>query len=174
MKNIWKALMVVPLAIILLVPGGLLRADGHGQEFRGDDDDGGSVFISPGYYGGGWYSPWWNGWGWGWGWGWGRPAYFPPSRDGRVKIKTWRKNASVYVDGGYVGRAAKAKDLRLRPGNHLIQMRNAQGRLFYQQRVHVMRGKTIKLDANTANYPPPAAAHPSTGPPAHGSSPSSS
>jgi hypothetical protein len=173
MKRFWKAATIALLAVLLLVPGGLLRADDHGGGFRrGDDDDGGRFyFYDPDFYPGygwGWYNPWWNGgWGWGLGLGWGAPYYYPNSHSGEVKILTTRKNASVYVDGGYVGRASKVKKLRLRPGNHVIQLRNSQGHLFYQERVHVMRGKTIRLDANTPNYPPQAdTANRQTGPPA--------
>jgi hypothetical protein len=158
MKRFLKPTLIALLGVLLLVPGGLLRADRGEGGWHGDDDDGGRFYVySPGFYPGygwGWNSPWWGDDGdWGYGWPWGAPFYRSP-RSGEVKIETSRKHASVYVDGGYAGRAGKAKKLRLRPGNHVIQLRNSQGHIFFQDKVHVMRGKTVVLDANIANYPP--------------------
>ncbi len=157
MTKFWKAAMIALLGVLILVPGGLLRADHEGGGWRGDDDDGGGVYLyNPGFYPGygwGWDNPWWGS-GWGFGWNSGPPANYGGPRSGEVKIETGRKHAVVYVDGGYAGLAGKVKKLRLRPGNHMIQLRNSQGHIFYQERVHVMRGKTVTLDAKIPNYPP--------------------
>lgn len=64
---------------------------------------------------------------------------------GYVKIKTDRKDASVYVDGGFADKIGKAKKFALRPGNHDIQLRDSDGRTLYEQKVAVIVGKTTEL-----------------------------
>lgn len=64
---------------------------------------------------------------------------------GYVKIKTDRKDASVYVDGGFADKVEKAKKFALRPGTHNIELRDSDGRTLYQQRVAVIVGKTTEL-----------------------------
>jgi PEGA domain len=88
----------------------------------------------------GWYDPWWG------------PAYVPygyaPAQyTGEVKIVTERKEASIYVDGGYAGRADKLKKFPLQSGNHNIELRDSDGRTLYQERVQVIAGKTTKIHA---------------------------
>lgn len=161
MTRFWKAALIALLGVILVVPGGLLRAAERTRNFQTvdhDDDDGGSFYIyNPGFYPGygwGWYNPWWGpDWGWGFGWNLG-PRRYLSRPTGKIKIETSRKHAAIYVDGGYAGVSGKTRQLRLRPGNHMIQLRNAQGHIFFQEKVHVMRGKTVTLDANTPNLPP--------------------
>jgi hypothetical protein len=86
-----------------------------------------------GWYGPGWYGPWWYGPGW----------YGPPA--GQVKIVTKEKGNSIYVDGGYAGLTGKLKKFSLRPGNHTIEIRDRDGRTFYQERLQVLMGRTIKV-----------------------------
>jgi hypothetical protein len=64
---------------------------------------------------------------------------------GYVKIKTELKDASVYVDGGFADKVAKAKKFALRPGNHDIDLRDSDGRKIYHERVAVLVGKTTTL-----------------------------
>jgi hypothetical protein len=64
---------------------------------------------------------------------------------GTVKIKTAMKDASVFIDGGYAGRAGKLKKFQLRPGTHDIALRDGGGRTIYQERVNVMLGKTVEI-----------------------------
>src|SRR5262245_31323032 len=67
----------------------------------------------------------------GWDYGWPRaywgPSYVVVPQAGEVKIDTHMKDASIYVDGGYAGQTAKLKDFDLRPGNHDIEIRDAEG-----------------------------------------------
>lgn len=157
MQKTWKAALIALLAIFILVPGGLARADDRDGGFAGPDLDS-RVFVDPDFYpayGWGWYSPWYGGW-------WDTPSYYYTPRTGNVKIITKKKDASVYVDGAYVGRAGKVKKLPLRPGKHIIQLRNSSGHVFYQKRVYVVRGKTLKLDirdARGASRADPAYSH---------------
>ena len=64
---------------------------------------------------------------------------------GYVKIKTERKDASVYVDGGFADKVEKAKKFALRPGNHDIELRDSDGRTLFRERVAVLVGKTTEL-----------------------------
>jgi len=74
---------------------------------------------------------------------------YPPSymaaNYGEVKIKTHRKDAQVYIDGGYAARIKEAKKFALRPGNHDIELRDSDGQTFYQETVAVTVGHTTKL-----------------------------
>jgi hypothetical protein len=66
---------------------------------------------------------------------------------GYVKIKTDRKDASVYVDGGFADKVEKAKKFALRPGTHDIELRDSDGRSLFHERVAVLVGKTTELHA---------------------------
>jgi hypothetical protein len=75
-------------------------------------------------------------------------AYPPDYMDqnfGYVKIDTKRKDDSVYVDGGFADKIAKAKKFALRPGNHDIELRDSDGRRIFRERVAVLVGKTTTL-----------------------------
>ncbi len=76
-------------------------------------------------------------------------AYPPPGyyaeNVGYVKLETERKDARVFVDGGYAGIAGKLKKFPLRPGSHNIVLKDSDGRPFYQERVAVLLGKTTKI-----------------------------
>jgi hypothetical protein len=77
------------------------------------------------------------------------PYAYPPDymaeNFGYVKIKTERKDASVYVDGGIADRVEKAKKFALRPGIHNIELRDSDGRTLFHERVAVLVGKTTEL-----------------------------
>src|SRR3989442_6933251 len=87
-------------------------------------------------YGAGWY-----------GYNWG-PGWYYPSRQaatGEVKIDTHLKNASLYVDGGYVGPIDKFKKFDLTPGNHEIELRDVSGLTIIMETVQVLVGKTVEI-----------------------------
>ena len=90
------------------------------------------------YYG---YGPGWYGYNWG-------PGWYYPSRQaatGEVKIDTHLKNASLYVDGGYVGPIDKFKKFDLTPGNHEIELRDVSGLTIIRETVQVLVGKTVEI-----------------------------
>ena len=89
------------------------------------------------FYGPGWYYPWPRAY-----WG---PSYVVVPQTGDIKIDTHLKDASVYVDGGFAGTTGKLKDFSLRPGNHIIEVRNSTGDTLYHNRVQVLLGKTTKI-----------------------------
>jgi len=92
------------------------------------------VIVGPayGYYGSGWYP-------------YHRPAYIVGPATGEVKIDTRLKDASVYVDGGFLGPVNKFKKFELRPGNHDIELRDASGRTILDQRIQVILDRTTEI-----------------------------
>jgi hypothetical protein len=93
----------------------------------------GPAWYGPAYYGPAWYGP-------GWGYGYARAPV-----TGGVKFETKMKDASVYVDEGYAGTVGQLKTFQLRPGSHSVELRDHDGHSFYQERIEVVAGKTLKL-----------------------------
>ena len=102
------------------------------------------VFFRGGYYGPGFYGPSWYGW---YGPSWGPYGYGyvsgPPA--GSIKFEHTMKDVSVFVDGGFAGTVGQLKTFKLHAGTHTIELRNPDGHSFYQERVDVVPGKTLKL-----------------------------
>ena len=73
------------------------------------------------------------------------PTYAVGPATGEVKIDSHLKDAAVYVDGGYVGPLHKFKRFGLRPGNHDIEMRDAGGRVVFNERVQVIVDRTVEI-----------------------------
>jgi len=73
------------------------------------------------------------------------PSDYMAANFGYVKIKTDRKDASVYVDGGFADKVEKAKKFALRPGTHDIELRDSDGRTLFQERIAVIVDKTTEL-----------------------------
>ena len=73
-------------------------------------------------------------------------VYVPGPRTGEVKLHTHFKHESVYVDGGFAGVTDKLKKFDLRPGNHQIEIRDADGRILFENTVHVIAGQTIDIN----------------------------
>ena len=89
----------------------------------------------PGYYG--WYGP---------GYGpWYGPGYYRVSPVGEVQISTKHKGDAIFVDGGFAGRTGQLKKFPLRAGSHTIELRNANGQTFYQERITMIAGKKLKI-----------------------------
>ena len=110
-----------------------------------DDDDGGGWGIGFGYPMG----PWWNGW---YSppylaWDSSYPAFQLEAQRGKVKIITARKNAKVYIDGGYVGKVKQMHTFKLHPGHYEIGIRAANGQN-YSTNVYVLRGRTVRVRPN--------------------------
>ncbi len=99
------------------------------------------IVQRPFFWGPGWYDPYYP---------WGPPypyGYASVPSTGDVKLATDMKDASVYVDGGYAGRAGKLKKFPLPPGTHNIELRDSEGHTFFHKTVQVIAGRTIKLEA---------------------------
>jgi hypothetical protein len=131
MKRILMASAVALLAVLSFTPAASARV----RVFVG----GGYGFYGPRYYG--WYGPGWYG-------PYGPYPYYGPyaySNTGNVKIEARVKGDSIFVDGGYAGITGKLKKFPLRPGIHTIELRDRDGRTYYQERVEVIRGRTIEI-----------------------------
>jgi hypothetical protein len=105
----------------------------------------GRVFIGGGFgWGPGWYAPYPY---------WGPYGYYGeennPAYPGQVKIITQNRDARVYVDRGYAGTAGKLKKFRLAPGRHNIELRDTTGKVLYGERVTVISGKTVDINADS-------------------------
>jgi hypothetical protein len=132
MSRILKFSAIALLALLMLAPMASAQR-GHGG-FRGGFR-GGVGFYGPGFYG-----PYWGGY-------WGPYGYYyggGPAM-GEVKIDTPAKDALVYVDGGYAGLSGKLRHFNLSAGAHDIELRDPSGKPFFQEHVQVLRGKTIDV-----------------------------
>jgi hypothetical protein len=129
MSRILKFSAIALLALLMLAP--MASAQRHGRVFV----RGGFGFYGPGFYG-----PYWGGyWGGPYGYYGGGPAM------GEIKIDTPAKDALVYVDGGYAGLSGKLRHFNLSAGTHDIELRDPSGKAFFQEHVQVLRGKTIDV-----------------------------
>ncbi len=138
MRSLKVAGLVLGAFLIMALP-----ASAHGR-FRG-----GAIVVRPaiGFWGG-WYDPfYWGPYGWyGPYYGYGAyPAYY--SNVGELKLKTNVKDADVYIDGAFAGKAAKLKSLRLRPKAYDLEIR-AAGYVPYRERLYVTAGKTLKVQVD--------------------------
>src|ERR1700688_5143040 len=129
MTRYWKYSAMLLLALAIFVPVASARP---GFFYRGYF---GGPFYGPAYYG--WYGPSYY----------GPYAAAPAPFEGKVKIDTKMKDASVFVDGGYAGTVGQLKTFPLRPGTHNIELRDTSGQTIFQERIDVLAGKTTKLTA---------------------------
>ena len=136
-----KKFNVLKGAVVMALAGVLYLAPAASAQRRAVVVGPAPVIVRPGW-------AWGPGWGWGYGPGYWGPAYYGPGRFshvGTVKIDTHRKDASVYVDGGYAGPVDKLKKFDLPQGNHDIELRDQDNRSLYSERLHIIPGKTIKV-----------------------------
>lgn len=71
-------------------------------------------------------------------------AYGPDK--GEVKLNANPKNAQVFLDGAYAGTAGHLKNMWLTSGAYNLSV-SAPGREDFQQRIYVLSGKSLKIDA---------------------------
>ena len=96
------------------------------------------IVISGGFGYPVWFGPYWG------------PSYVytypvPVTYTGELKIKAPMPGASIYVDGGFVGVTDKVKNIPLPAGTHEVQLRDPDGRTFYQESVAIIAGKTTQI-----------------------------
>jgi hypothetical protein len=132
MRGLWKLSAVALLGLATIVPAAS-AAPFHGRGPR--------VVVRGGFvYGPAWgYGPYYDPY-------WGAVGYSVPTT-GDLKIKTPVKDASVFIDGGYVGLAGKVKEVPLVPGTHNLEMKAPDGSTIFQQDVGVVLGKTTEIHA---------------------------
>ena len=79
------------------------------------------------------------------------------SRDkGELQLKADPKDAEVYIDGAYAGKAQHLKNIWLEPGAYNLLF-SAPGRESFQRRVYVLSGKTLNISAKLLLQDVPAA-----------------
>jgi len=134
-KRLLKYSAIALLAFVTFVP--VASARGFRGGFRGGFGGGfyGGIGFGfyPGYYG--WYSPWYG------------PGYYAPNA-GEVEIQTKHKGDQILVDGGYAGLTGELKKFPLPPGTHTIELRNANGQTYYQEKINVIAGKKLKIQSD--------------------------
>jgi hypothetical protein len=80
-------------------------------------------------------------------------GYFGPGNGkGELKLSGAPKDATVYVNGAYAGTAEHLKSFWLDPGTYDLAVATSDGRRF-QQRIYVLTGKTLKLEAKPMEKP---------------------
>jgi hypothetical protein len=133
MKRLLRYSAIALLALATSVPMASARGF-YGHGFYG----GVGLGFYPGYYAG--YGPWYGPGYWG-------PGYYLPNA-GEVQIVTKHKGDQIFVDGGYAGLTGDLKKFPLRAGSHTIELRNAKGQTFYQEKINVIAGKKIKIQSD--------------------------
>lgn len=133
MKRLSKYSAIALLTLMTSVP--IASARGFGGGFRGGYGFYGGVGLGyyPGYYG--WYGPWYG------------PGYYVPNA-GEVEIQTKQKGNQVFVDGGFAGLTGQLKKFPLRVGTHTLELRDANGKTFYQEQINVIAGKKLKIQSD--------------------------
>jgi hypothetical protein len=136
MTRYWRYSAIALLALAIVVPAASARP---------------RVFIGGGFYGPAYYGPAYFGPAY---YGWYGPGYYgtpyaleaQPSV-GKVKFNTKLKDANVYVDHAFAGTIRDLGTFALRPGTHDIEVRDASGQVLFQDKVNILAGKTLKLNA---------------------------
>ena len=130
MTRFLKYSAIALLAFVTFVPAASARGFYGGRGLVG-------VGFGPAYYSGfyGYYGPWYG------------PGYYVPNA-GEVEISTKHKGDQIFVDGGFAGRTGELKKFPLRAGTHTIELRNANGQTFYQEKINVTAGKKLKIQSD--------------------------
>jgi hypothetical protein len=129
MKQLLKYSAIALLALVTFVPAASARGFYGGRVFVG-----GGFGFYPGFYG--YYGPWYG------------PGYYYAPNAGEVEIQTKQKGEQIFVDGGYAGLTGELKKFPLHAGTHTIELRNANGQTFYQEKITVIAGKKIKIHSD--------------------------
>ena len=139
MRNLKVAGLILVAFLIMMLP-----ASAAGR-FRG-----GGIVVAPAFSSWGWYNPYFYApYGW-YGYYGYNPAYY--SNLGELKLKTNVKDADVYINGAYAGKAAKLKTMWLRPNAYNLEVR-AAGYSTYAKRIYLLPGKTMQVRADFVAAP---------------------
>jgi hypothetical protein len=103
----------------------------------------GRIIIGGGFGYGGYWGPGWYGYPYYWGGPYG--YYYGGPTTGEVKLAAPAKDDLVFVDGAYAGMAGKLKHFNLPAGTHSIELRDNAGHSLFQERIQVIRGRTIDV-----------------------------
>ena len=108
----------------------------------------------PYYYGAAFWDPFWGPFG----------SYYYPGvltysdGKGQIGLKADQKSAAVYIDGAYAGTAQHLKTFWLDPGAYDLSV--SAGHAQFRQRIYVLTGKTLTVNAKLALETPSAGTKP--------------
>ncbi len=74
------------------------------------------------------------------------------SNAGEVKLSTNVKDADVFINGAFAGKASKLKSMWLPPSEYSLEIR-AAGYAPFAERIYVVPGKTIRVQADLITAP---------------------
>lgn len=105
----------------------------------------GGIVVVPAYGAWGRYDPFFYG-------AYGPYGVYPSiyANSGLVQLKTNAKDADVFINGAYAGKADKLKSMWLHPDTYSLEIR-APGRAPFAEQIYVVPGKTIKVQVD---FPP--------------------
>jgi hypothetical protein len=131
MRSIKIAGLILGVCLVAVLPA-MARGGHYGGRI--------AVFPSFGYWG--WYNPYYYGY-------YGPYGYYPSmySNLGEIRLKTNVKDADVYINGAYAGKADKLKTMYVRPDSYSLEIR-APGQPPVVQKLYVVAGKTVKVQAD--------------------------
>jgi hypothetical protein len=107
----------------------------------------GGVVVGPAFGPWGWYNPYFNGLYHMYG---PYPAFY--TNAGQLKLKTNVKNADVFINGAYAGKAGKLKSVWLRPDAYNVEIR-AEGYAPYSERIYLTAGRSMQVNAELTAAP---------------------
>jgi len=147
MRRIKVGLLIMSVFLMMAVPATAADHDDHFEGHEHEHEHFGRVV--PAFGGLGWYSPYFFGPGLGWYGAYGPNSYYyrHQADTGHLKLKVNVKDAKVYINGAYAGKAKDLKSLWLRPESYEIQVR-APGYETYATRIYLLRGKTMEVKAD--------------------------
>ncbi len=151
MKGLKVGLVMLGVFLLTALP---VSAAGR---FHDRDHDGfrGGIIVRPFFGPRFFYSPFFYG-PYGWSGPYGYYGAYPGyhSNAGKLKLKTNVKDADVYLNGAFAGKAEDLKSIWLRPGEYNLEV-SADGYQTLTQKIYVVRGKTLKLDVDLQPGPAP-------------------
>ena len=150
---------IVSAALICGVAATMAWADDDGSRRRvrlggivaGASYTSGPAWYGPyGWYGPGYYQPWWGLYDPFWSSSYIHPGLYRGFASGpnlgQIKLEA-PKDASVYLDGAFAGSAQKLKSIWLEPGVYQVKVAGVSGGEF-EKKVYVLSGKTLNLRAD--------------------------
>ncbi len=135
MKRLLMASAIALLALVTLSPVASARGMAFARPYVG-------IGFYPGLYG--YYGPWYGPYAW---YG---PGYYAAPNAGEVEISTKQKGNQIFVDGGFAGLTGQLKKFPLRAGTHTLELRDPNGKTFYQEQINVIAGKKLKIQSDFA------------------------
>ena len=134
-----KKLLMIAVAMAGMLP---LAANARGRV----GIFGGPMLVPYAYGRYGWYEPYFGMYPYG--------PYFGVPNAGEVKLETKVKDAEVFINGNFAGTTGALKTMTMRPGNYNIEIRS-QGRPAFEEAIHVLAGKTMRLHPELTEQNPP-------------------